>query len=220
MKIILSALLAAVVSAPLQARSTLAMYSPEQDIDAPLKAWLRTDASVRQKVHALAKTPAGFNNEDMTDLKDAIGPAADAARLQQVIGKSTGSRKRRLMERLPGMKAEPLASCRTLSGCVEAPVSYHVDDSDHIVEAAAALARPWVILQKARGQSLSFEASIESGGRLLNFMLEDKPELLMSIEAKRSAKEGGFDVILKGPTDPASLFEHERQATLASLAKR
>ena len=139
---------------------------------------------------------------------------ASQADLGPVIGGSkAASAGRRLMERLPGMAPKPFASCRVLEGCAEAPLAFHIEKGEHVPETVAALVRPWVLLQKARGKELIFNFAPGAGDRLMNMNLEGLPQASFAVHIS-APLTGGCEVSLRGRPDPSRLFDEQRRAVL------
>ena len=187
--ILLSVVLAAAVSASASAR--------------PAEERLRSllEEQKQQRVQ-LVRQAVG---EDLS-VRDALAAHPEAAG------------KRRVMDRLPGMSRDPFSLCRALVRCQEAPLSLHVEDEALLSDAFAALARPWIQLQRARGKDLSFQDAGDASERAVAVTLDGLPDAGLTMRAT-AVSSGGFDVSLRGREDPQALFQRERAAVLPASVR-
>ncbi len=125
----------------------------------------------------------------------------------------TGTNKKRLAARLPGMARDPFDICRDLAGCPEAPLSLHVEDNKLIDDAFLALARPWFNLQKARGKAVNLVVDPGEGVRL---ELEDFPARPVVTLTAEPTPTGGYDVSLDEGPESAKAYA----AVYAKIAKK
>ena len=129
------------------------------------------------------------------EVNQAIVGGADE--LRDAVKSGTGTNKKRLAARLPGMARDPFDICRDLAGCPEAPLSLHVEDNALIDDAFLALARPWFNLQKARGKAVTLAVDPGTGVRI---ELEDFPGRAVITLSAEPTPTGGYDVALdEGP---------------------
>jgi hypothetical protein len=184
------------VSAKSEAALRIPATADPADSEKRIKDWLSHRPALSQ--------PAAWTVEP--DLKDALAPK----RLEGM----DPSDKRALIERLPGMAQEVFLSCRTLESCPKAPSSFFVRREELVGNAAAALIRPWMLLQKARGRELSLSAGTK--GELARFSVAGLPKTRLGI-VSQPAPGGGYVVRLRGPKDPSAVYESERFSALASL---
>jgi hypothetical protein len=119
--------------------------------------------------------------------------------------------KKQLTDRLPGMALDPFEVCRDLTSCPAAPQSLHVNDVSRIDDAFVALARPWLILQKARGKSVTLTVDHGVGVQL---DLEDSSRLPVVTLTAAPTPTGGFDVALEAGPDAAQAFAAARADVL------
>ena len=129
--------------------------------------------------------------------------------LKDAVANESGGAKKSLMDRFPGMAADPFNVCRELARCPEAALSMHVEDQKLINDAFIAMARPWFRLQEARGKAV--EVVVDAGlGVVLK--LEALPGLdSVTLEAS-PAPTGGFDVSLREGAAAAVVYAAERAA--------
>ncbi|MFI5348007.1 MAG: hypothetical protein ACHQ2Z_00565 [Elusimicrobiota bacterium] len=146
------------------------------------------------------------------DVRQEIFSGADD--LRDSVTSSTGDKKLRAADRLPGMAKQPDSVCGDIFACTEAPRSLHVEAPEKIDEAILALARPWFNLQKYRGKAV--EVAVDRGVGV-QLKLEDfaaRPVVTFTAEP---ASTGGFDVALVDGDAAAKDFAAQRASTLRSL---
>ena len=133
------------------------------------------------------------------------------AELRDAVIAEKGAAKKQIMNRLPGMAADPFNMCRDLQRCAEAPLSLHVEDDSLINDAFLALARPWFNLQRARGQSVAVSVDPGEGVQLALTDLSEQPSV--TLEAS-PAPTGGFDVTLREGAAAGKVYARERAKLL------
>jgi len=127
------------------------------------------------------------------------------------VANESGPAKKGMMDRFPGMAADPFNLCRDLSRCPEAALSMHVEEQGLINDAFIAMARPWFNLQKARGKAVEV---VVDAGLGVQLKLEGLPGLeAVTLEAS-PAPTGGFDVSLREGPGAALVYATERAALL------
>jgi hypothetical protein len=193
------------IPAPMPTSPQPAVHSSDRSVEESLRAWLNAQ-NFDQKAKPAA--PA----QDMSDLKDAV--AAPAPEIREDILRADGSKRQRLADRLPGMAPEPFDICRNLEQCTQARTSFHVDEESMVRDAVAALVRPWIILEKARGNALDF-APAQGGEKILDLKVKSLPDAALSVHVE-AVSTGGYDVWLTGSSNPGDLFRHSRDAVLAA----
>ena len=154
---------------------------------------------------------ADVQEEHIRATREAVLGSADD--LRDAVANESGPAKKGLMNRFPGMAADPFNLCRELSRCLEAPLSMHVEDQTLINDAFIAMARPWFDLQKARGKDVAVAVDAGLGVQL---KLEDLPrQEVVTLEAS-PVPTGGFDVSLREGPQAALVYARERAAWLAT----
>lgn len=135
-----------------------------------------------------------------------------AEELRDAVAAGSGSERKRLAGRLPGMAEEPYDICRDLDRCREAPRSLHVEEHFLADDAFRALARPWIKLQEARGKAVKVIVDAGAGVRLELEDLSRWPVVTLSAEP---APTGGFDVVVEDGAEASRAFALERAAVLS-----
>ena len=216
-----AALSAALLLAPglLGAQSLLGVdFNPDNRplavAEAGLKDWMRQQPALKKKLAALAREARRIEAERPSDLRDAPSSIPSAEALRSRLEAAAPAERQALLERLPGLKADPLQACARLETCSSAPLSFDVERSAQVGPAVWALIRPWMLLQQARGFELGVLVDEEKGDRLLKLELEGEPRLALSLHAE-AAPEGGFRLWLDGAPEAADWFARTRLAVLA-----
>lgn len=194
------------IPAPMPPSPEPALHSSDWSVEEKLRVWLSG-----QKFDS--KPKAVLPAEDMSDLKDAVASPAPPPEIRDDILRAQGAQRQQLAERLPGMAAEPFDFCRDLEHCTRARTSFHVDDESLVRDAVAAVVRPWIILEKARGDALAFEPVEGAGDKILDLKLKSLPNAALGVHVE-PVSTGGYDVWLTGSSNPGDLFRHARQDVL------
>lgn len=147
---------------------------------------------------------------DLEVQKPIFGAAEE---LRDAVSSRTGTERKRLAGRLPGMAEDPFNLCRGLDACPQAPLSLHVEDQALVDDAFVALARPWFKLQQARGKAVTVKVDPGQGVVLA---LEDLPRRPKIVLAALPTPTGGFDVALDDGPAAAEVYAAERAAALAA----
>jgi hypothetical protein len=175
----------------------------------PILLSLSTVASAATGAEAeLARQLSALRAERLAAARAAleVGAAED---LRDAVS-AGGEEGRRMAARLPGMARDPFNLCRTLAECREAPASLHIEDHALADDAFRALARPWILLQEARGKSVKILVDQGLGVRL---ELEDFPSLPAVTLTAAPAPTGGFDLAVED-ADAARRAYSAARATL------
>lgn len=201
-------------SAPAYPQATLSMYYSDRAADNHLTAWLDSQSQLSRKLSVSAKKAKKWRDAARNSgLKDSIASRTAAGR--SVGGADAPRRARPLMERLPGMGPEPFASCRMMEGCTEAPYGFFVEKEEDVSRAVAALVRPWVLLQQARGQELLLDLAPGPGERIINLKMAGLPQASLQVYVG-ARLTGGYEVTLRGRPEPGELFAEQRRLVLAA----
>lgn len=205
-----------ILSAFLLLSATQALARPVPGLTPPPKPALHvSDRGVEERLREWLGTqdfaPKPTVSPDMADLRDAV--ASPPPGLREDIAKADGGRRRQLAERLPGMSPDPFDFCRVLEGC-QARTSFHVESESLVQDAAAALVRPWIIVEKARSRTLDFSPA-KDGDKILDLNVPTAPDAGLAVHVA-PVESGGYDVWLTGKTDPAELFKKEKAAAIPS----
>ena len=181
-----------------------------------LRLWLQRQPEVRRRLAIVEGVAESFSAERAPDdLRDSPGPRPDSRNLPFKIAAAEPPQRRTLLETLPGMRPDPLTSCRSLESCPEASTMIHVEDPRQIEDAVAALARPWILLQHARGRRITVAPAVDERNRIMRLVAEDA--LVSPLEIYVSPLvQGGYNVWLDGPADPAALYAGLRKDALES----
>ena len=115
------------------------------------------------------------------------------------------------LERMPGMTADPLASCQTLEQCPKAILTLRVDDPKDLRPAIVAMIRPWMLLQQARKKELIINIAAQDEDRLLAMGVEGL--ILPSIELYvEPSHNGSYSLSFRSSADIATIYEAARSS--------
>ena len=167
-------------------------------------------AAERPPEETLRVLLAQVREEHISEARQAVVGSGDE--LRDAVANESGPAKKGMVNRLPGMAADPFNVCRDLGRCPEAALSMHVEDPNLINDAFIAMARPWFDLQKARGKGV--EVTVDAGLGV-QLKLEGLPgQETVTLEAI-PAPTGGFDISLREGLQAASVYASERAVLLA-----
>jgi len=161
-----------------------------------------------------------IGKQDKSDLHDALTdgprPDLDLVKLHEGLAQDPNAKRHADVEKLPGMRPKPFENCQTLRTCSEVPMSVSLTnfETGAVEDAIASLIRPWVVLQKARGEPLRIIPAADKSGRLMKVSLAGVQEVVFDIYV--SAQPSAINLSLKGSQDPLGFFENERKLYLAS----
>lgn len=175
---------------------------------APAAPPRHTEETLRVKLAQLRQA------RDLEVHKPIFGAAEE---LRDAVSSRTGSERKRLAGRLPGMAEDPFNLCRALDACPQAPLSLHVEDQALVDDAFVALARPWFQLQKARGKAVTVKVDPGQGVVLELEDLAKRPKIVLEA---MPTPTGGFDVALDDGPAAAEVYASERAAALAAVAAK
>ena len=168
--------------------------------DDRLRAWLSSDAKVREKING-AQAPAAVE----ADLKDAL-----ADRPADKAGERKG-----LIARLPGLRASKALGCADFETCAVPPLAMDIPAGEPVESAIRAMVRPWIWLADARGARLGVAPS--AGSAVLALNIESLG--LKGVELNISPNpEGGAHLWFDRALELSDIYARARQAVQAPKA--
>jgi hypothetical protein len=178
-----------------------------------LGAWTACPAlaAERPPEEKLRSLLVAVQRRHIKETKEVVLGAGDE--LKDAVAKENGHAKKAMLKRLPGMAADPLDLCRDVNRCHEAPLSTHVDDHSLINDAFLAMARPWFVLQKARGKGVAVAVEAGLGVQL---RLDGLPGLAAVTFQAEPVPSGGFDIVLQEGPQASQAYAQARAVRLAS----
>ncbi len=147
-----------------------------------------------------------------SDLRDAVSDNA-IIDLSGAIEKTSGEKRKSLIETMPGMKAVDGPACATLADCPAAVLSMKVSDARNLPDTMRVMIRPWMTLQQARGSEIEVVTAEGSGDAAVTVKLKgvEADPLVLNVSPHLL---GGFSVWFDHPEAAAALYARERQAVL------
>lgn len=204
-------LLAVFAAAPSFAATVRLKGGPKSE--EKLRKFVAQDAKLKARLEDAAKREERFVAEAReSDLRDAVSDTS-VDDLHARLEKSTGEKRKAMLEALPGMKAVSGPACATLSDCPSAETSIEVSDARELTDSLRRMVRPWMTLQQARGSEIEvLTAEGESDAALIIKLkgVESQP-LTLNVSPHLL---GGFSVWFDHPAEAAALYARERAAAL------
>lgn len=178
-----------------------------------LRQFVEKDAKLKARIQDAAKREERFVAEAReTDLRDAVSDSS-IDDLHAKLEKTTGEKRKAVLEALPGMKALAGPACATIETCPSPELSIEVPDAAAVPESLRRVVRPWMTLQQARGSEISIETAEGAGDAALLVGLKgvDAKPLIVNVSPHLL---GGFKVWVDQPEAAAALYARERAAVL------
>lgn len=147
-----------------------------------------------------------------SDLRDAVSDHA-IVDLPSEIQKTSGEKRKSLIETMPGMKAVAGPACATLADCPAPVLSMEVSDARNLPDTMRVMIRPWMTLQQARGSEIEVVTAEGAGDAAVTVKLKgvEADPLVLNVSPHLL---GGFAVWFDHPEAAAALYARERQAVL------
>lgn len=179
-----------------------------------LRKFVDRNAQLKARLDDAIKRETVFVAEARESLRDAVSDVAPEE-ISEQAAKSTGERRKAVLEALPGMRAVTGPACATLGDCVSPAMSMEVSDARNLSDSIRLMIRPWMALQQARGSELEIAPAEGSGDAALVVTLkgiETRP-LVLNVSPHLL---GGFTVWYDQPQVSAAVFARERAAVIAT----
>lgn len=176
-----------------------------------LRRFVEQDEKLKARIADAARREERFVAEAReSDLRDAVSDASI-----NDVQKTTGEKRKAILESLPGMKAVSGPVCATLEACAEPAMSMEVPDARGLSDSMRLMIRPWMALQQARGSEVEITTAEGEGDTALVVKLKgvNAVPLLLNVSPHLI---GGFSVWFDHPDAAAELYARERKAVLAS----
>ena len=178
-----------------------------------LRRFVENDAKLKARIQDAIKREERFVAEAReSDLRDAVSDAS-LNDFHAQLERTTGEKRKAVLESLPGMKAYGGPACATLAACVEPDMSIEVSDSGDVPGTLRRMIRPWMTLQQERRSEIQVVTAEGEGDAALIVKLKglNAPPLMLNVSPHLL---GGFSVWFDQPEDAAALYARERAAVL------
>lgn len=178
-----------------------------------LRKFVVNDAKLKARLDDAAKREAAFVSEAReSDLRDAVSDSS-ANDIHSSLEKSTGEKRKAVLEALPGMKAVSGPVCATLADCASPEMSMEVADARNLSDSIRMMIRPWMALADARGTEIEVAPAEGAGDAALTVTLKgiDARPQILNVSPHLL---GGFTVWYDQPQVAAGVFARERAAAL------
>lgn len=183
-----------------------------------LRRFVENDEKLKARLQDAIKREERFVAEAReSDLRDAVSDTS-INDLHANLEKTTGEKRKAILESLPGMKAYGGPACATLAACVEPDMTIEVSDSGDVPDTLRRMIRPWMTLQKERGSEIEVATAEGDGDAALTVKLKgvDAAPLTLNVSPHLI---GGFSVWFDQPEAAAALYARERAAVLKTASK-
>lgn len=178
-----------------------------------LRRFVEQDKKLNARILDAVRREEAFVAEAReSDLRDAVSDTA-IIDLNGAIQKTSGEKRKSLIETMPGMKAVAGPACATLAECPEPLLAMEVSDARNLPDSMRVMIRPWMTLQQARGSEIEVVTAEGAGDAAVTVKLKgvDAAPLVLNVSPHLL---GGFAVWFDHPEAAAALFARERQAVL------
>jgi len=178
-----------------------------------LRRFVEQDKKLASRLQDAVRREEAFVAEAReSDLRDAVSDTM-IDDLHAAIEKTSGEKRKSLIETMPGMKAITGPVCATLADCATPAMSIEVPDARNLPDSMRLMVRPWMTLQQARGSEIEVVTAEGAGDAALTVKLKgvDAAPLVLNVSPHLL---GGFSVWYDHPEQTAALFARERQAVL------
>ena len=183
-----------------------------------LRRFVSQDAKLKARIQDAIKREERFVAEAReSDLRDAVSDTS-VNDLHTQLEKTTGEKRKAVLEALPGMKALGGPACATLADCAEPAMAIEVPDARNLSDSLRQMVRPWMTLQQARRSEIEIVTAEGAGDTALIVSLKgvDAKPLMLNVSPHLI---GGFSVWFDQPEAAAALYAREREAVLKSASK-
>lgn len=178
-----------------------------------LRRFVEQDKKLNARILDAVRREEAFVAEAReSDLRDAVSDHA-VVDLPSAIEKTSGEKRKSLIETMPGMKSAGGPACATLAECPEPVLSMEVSDGRNLPDTMRVMIRPWMTLQQARGSEIEVVTAEGSGDAAVTVKLKgvEAGPLVLNVSPHLL---GGFSVWFDHPEAAAALYARERQAVL------
>jgi hypothetical protein len=178
-----------------------------------LRRFVQNDAKLKTRLQDAIKREERFVAEAReSDLRDAVSDTS-INDLHASLEKTSGEKRKAILEALPGMKAYAGPACATLAACVAPDMSIEVSAAGDVPDTLRRMIRPWMALQQERGSEIEVTAAEGEGDTALIVKLKgvNAVPLLLNVSPHLI---GGFSVWFDHPDAAAALYAREREAVL------
>jgi hypothetical protein len=180
-----------------------------------LRVFVRENPKLQARLAAAAEREKAFLAAARDpDLRDSVAAAPDPGALKAELAAASGARRWELLSGLPGVQAPAPADCLTLSSCATPELAADAADAGSVPDALRRLVRPWMLLQQARGSSVTLVPADGPGDAVLAVELKGRHQPTLTLNVTPCAL-GGFKVWYGEPFVLASLYGRERDAALS-----
>ena len=115
-----------------------------------LRRFVSQDAKLAARIQDAIRREERFVAEAReSDLRDAVSDTS-VNDLHANLEKTSGEKRKAILEALPGMKALGGPACATLADCAAPEMSIEVSDARNLPDSLRRMVRPWMTLQQAR----------------------------------------------------------------------
>lgn len=179
-----------------------------------LRKFVDQNAQLKARLDDAVKRETAFVAEARESLRDAVSDTAPEE-ISAEAAKSTGEKRKAVLEALPGMKAVSGPVCATLADCASPAMSIEVADARNIPDSIRLMVRPWMALQQARGSEIEIAPAEGNGDAALTVKLKgvETHPLVLNVSPHLL---GGFTVWYDQPQVSAAVFARERAAVIAT----
>ena len=183
-----------------------------------LRRFVSQDAKLAARIKDAVRREERFVAEAReSDLRDAVSDTS-VNDLHASLEKTTGEKRKAILEIMPGMKALGGPACATLADCPKAETAIEVSDARELPDSLRRMVRPWMTLQQARGSEIEVVTAEGAGDTALIVKLKgvNAVPLLLNVSPHLI---GGFSVWFDQPEAAAALYTRERDAVLKTASK-
>ncbi len=206
-------LLLATILAAVPALAGLVILKGGAKAEEKLRRFVAQDKKLAARLRDAVRREEAFVAEAReSDLRDAVSDTA-IDDLHASLKKTSGEKRKSLLETMPGMKAVSGPVCATLADCAAPAMSIPVPDARNLPDSMRLMVRPWMTLQQARGSEIEVLTAEGAGDAALTVKLKgvDAAPLTLNVSPHLL---GGFSVWYDHPEATSALFARERQAVL------
>ena len=181
-----------------------------------LRRFVEQDAKLAARIKDAIRREERFVAEAReSDLRDAVSDTS-INDLHASLEKTSGEKRKAILEAMPGMKAISGPACATLASCVEPEMSIEVADARTLSDSMRRMVRPWMALQQARGAELEITTAEGEGDAALILKLKGVNAVPLRLNVSPHLI-GGFAVWFDHPEAAAELYAREREIVLKKI---
>jgi hypothetical protein len=178
-----------------------------------LRHFVEQDAKLAARIKDAVRREERFVAEAReSDLRDAVADTS-VNDLRAAAEKTTGEKRKAILESMPGMKAIGGPACATLASCPEPEMAIEVADAANLSDSLRRMVRPWMALQQARGSEIEIVTAEGENDTALIVKLKGVNAVPLRLNVSPHLI-GGFKVWYDHPDAAAELYARERAAVL------